>query len=210
MEIKTLTLEGIHTNCYLLTSNQQALLIDPGSQPGRLLRHLGNLQLVGILLTHGHYDHTGAVDALVSQYHCPVFLHQNDFPWVGKAQPEAGKGMIRVVPLESEITPLQTGEWQLGNFSGKVFLTPGHSEGSVMIRMGEHLFTGDTLFHDTVGRTDLYGGSDAQMADSCRFILTLKSQLHFYPGHGPKGILKQEFLTNPFLLDPQNVFLIQD
>jgi len=200
MNVETIVVGPIQTNCYLLQQNKQIVLIDPGASCRKIIRHLENYpdsRLAGILLTHGHFDHIMAVDELVSHYHCPVYACQDDEKMLRNSRynsmgPLSGQ-------LECDISWLEGDQLDIGDFHFTVFYTPGHSNGSVMYLTEGMLFSGDTLFKGSVGRTDLYGGSMGKLMQSLEVIRTLDKKTIVYPGHEDATTVEDELLYNPYL-----------
>ena len=197
MKIETLPIGLYGENSYILHDNGHVLFIDPGRFADELAAHVGADETVdGILLTHGHEDHTGAADDLHDRYHCPVYLHAGDFDMV---DPKFGKTGF-AAPLYAPLSELKEGELKAGIFDLKIMETPGHSRGSVLIQYRNRIFSGDTLFAGSIGRTDLYGGNDQEMMETLKRIRdTLSDDLLVYPGHGLSTTIGQEKKTNPFL-----------
>ncbi len=198
MKIETLPIGLYGENSYVLHDNDHVLFIDPGQFAQEIARHVGENETVdGILLTHGHEDHTGAVDDLYEIYHCPVYLHEGDFEMV---DPANGKSAYSI-PLYCPLTPLTAGNMKIGTFDLEIIPTPGHSKGSVLIRYRNRIFSGDTLFAGSIGRTDLFGGDENEMTESLRLIKErFTDDLWVYPGHGDATTIGQEKKTNPFLV----------
>ncbi len=197
MRTETLPIGQYEENSYILHDQKQVLFIDPGRYAQELIRHVEkDEQVQAILLTHGHADHTGAVDDLVDVYHCPVFLHPEDRPLVDPDSPRSG-GVEK--PVYSPIRDLTEGHHTFGVFETEILHTPGHTPGSVLIRLGQLLFTGDTLFALSIGRTDFFGGSDEDMQASLRKICQLPNDLQIYPGHGQASTIGHEKKFNPWL-----------
>ena len=172
MEIRTLVLGPIATNTYLLTEGKDALLIDPASKAEKLIGILGDLNLVGILLTHGHFDHIKAVDGLYDKYKCPVFLHEDDECLARDKYSGADFGLVSYITCPSQ--NLQEGKMNIGPFNFEVIFTPGHTEGSTIYVFDDCIFTGDTLFRGSAGRTDLKGGDESKLRESLRIFKTFK------------------------------------
>ncbi len=196
MKIDTLPIGLYGENSFILHDNGHVLFIDPGRFAEELSRHVSDDETVdAILLTHGHEDHTQAVDDLYDIYRCPVYLHEGDFDMV---DPKFGKTNF-AVPLYSPLTPYTEGEMTIGVFPLTIYYTPGHTKGSVLIRYRNRLFSGDTLFAGSIGRTDLWGGNDLEMMESLKRIKELPNDLWVYPGHGEATTIGQEKKTNPYL-----------
>lgn len=198
MEIKTFVLGPIATNTYLLTEGNNALLIDPASKPDKLIEILGDLNLVGILLTHGHFDHIKAVDGLYEKYKCPVYLHKDDEVLARDKYSGSIFGLVSYITCETK--KLQEGKMNIGPFNFEVLFTPGHTEGSVIYIFDNCIFTGDTLFKGSAGRTDLQGGDERKLKDSLRVFKNFKKDYIIYPGHEDSTTLADELSNNIYLI----------
>lgn len=201
MEIKRLVLGPLATNTYYLEKEGHVLLIDPASKAEKLFPLLEDKILDAVLLTHGHFDHIKAVDGLYKKYKMPIYLHQDDFIQATSKelynQAVASFGFSSII--NSPILAMDEGNQKIGPFEFEVYHTPGHTEGSVLYRFGQDLFTGDTLFKNGVGRTDLYGGSTSSLRQSLRFIRGLDPTLIIHPGHDEESLLSLELKHNPYL-----------
>lgn len=195
MIFHTLTGGLLRQNAYLYGEDGALFLIDPGSHAADWLAYLNenNLKLTALLLTHGHFDHVGAVDALRDALDVPLWMHEadaimlSDFEW---------RGGHNKTPLRPADRFLTDGE-QVGNLT--VLHTPGHSRGSVCYLAPDRVFTGDTLFEGTIGRTDFRGGDDEVMKQSLLRLRTLPETLAVYAGHGEPTTLAREFVQNPYM-----------
>ncbi len=184
-------------NVYVLHNDGHVLIIDPGASEKAIRSRIQKDEVVdGILLTHGHEDHTIAVDDLVDVYHCNVYMHDSDLQLV---DPNLSRTMTGyVTPVYSKISSVQK-EMKIGPFKIRTFHTPGHTKGSCCFQIRNLLFTGDTLFAGSCGRTDLYSGDQAEMDQSLAFLKTFPQDLVVYPGHGSPTTIKQEIQTNMFM-----------
>ena len=191
MNLKTLALGAYQTNCYLLSNDTEALVIDPGYEPDTILDSLEGLTLKAILLTHGHFDHVGAVKELVAETGCEVYIHaaESTMPPMMTAGPLY---YTRTYAEGDTIAPIAGAEL-------KVLHTPGHTPGSVCLLWGQELFAGDTLFAGSCGRVDLPGGDPAQMMQSLNRLASLQADYRVHPGHGPSTTLSQEKRYNPYM-----------
>ena len=198
MKIQTLQVGPIGTNCYILSDPEASVcaVIDPGEEAARVAAAVkaSGCTPCAILLTHGHYDHTGAVAALHEQWpDIPVYLSRLD---------QAGDN-----PYLRELFPPVAGAADygegdtiaVGTLTVEVLATPGHSEGSVTLRCGDVLFCGDTLFAGSCGRTDFPGGSMKKILSSLRRLGRLEGDLAVYPGHMEPSTLERERMYNPYL-----------
>lgn len=196
MNLDILPIGLYEENSYVLHEKGHVLLIDPGRYPKEIMKHVKEDEIVdGIVLTHGHEDHTGAVDDLVETYHCLVYMHSDDKILTDPSQ--IGKGYDG--PVYSTIEPLET-VTKIGAFPLTVYHTPGHTEGSCCIQYRNLLFTGDTLFASDIGRTDLFSGDEQKMMQSLKLLKSLPNDLQIYPGHGPASTMHEEKMRNFYLL----------
>jgi len=194
MKLDVLPIGLYQENIYILHDNNHVLIVDPGRYYKEIMKCIDDKEIVdGILLTHGHDDHTQATDDLYDVYHCPIYLHENDLVLVDK---NANHGYD--APIYSPINSYEP-HMTVGNFKLDIYHTPGHTSGSVCIRYRNLLFSGDTLFMSSIGRTDLYSGNEEEMMNSLRFLITLPHDLKVLPGHGPSTTIGQEIRCNPFL-----------
>ncbi len=202
MKLHCLTLGDYQTNCYILhdPDSSSCALIDPGCDAPAILKKLQELGLTvdAILLTHGHFDHVGAVEALVKATGCALWLHQSDWsqfknPINAFYYPIANCDFTEVhFPEDGDLI-------HAGGLDFTVLETPGHTWGSVCYLCEESMFSGDTLFCRSCGRTDLPGGSWQTLRDSLDRIALLDPNLWVYPGHGEMTTLFDELNYNPFL-----------
>ena len=192
MNIHTLPLGMLRTNCYILSEGSRCLAIDPGDEPQKVLDFLEKqgLTLEAILLTHGHFDHVGAVKTLAADTDCQVFLCEKDLALPGSMT----AGPLYYTDLYSEGDRLT-----LAGMTFHVLHTPGHTPGSVCLQFGEHLFSGDTLFAGSCGRTDFPGSSPQDMFHSLSRLSKLDDSLRVYPGHGESTTIGEEKRYNPYL-----------
>ncbi len=194
LEVVTLPLGSYQTNCYLIwrPGETACAVIDPGGDPERLLQKVRDLGLSveAILLTHGHFDHVGAVDAIAQETGCPVWLHPADL-----TLPES----LTAGPLHPTRFYEDGDSLNVAGLTITVLHTPGHTPGSVCLLTEDTLFSGDTLFAGSCGRCDLHGGSWEQMLSSLGRLGALSVSGTVYPGHGGATTLGQERQANPFL-----------
>lgn len=190
--VERLVVGELATNCYILKAGEEAAAIDPGAADERLIRTLKGYHLRYILLTHAHPDHLGGVPRLKEAFpEAALLLHKADLEGLRWFLPE-----LEPDDLLEEGSTLTLG---LGGEQLRVLHTPGHSPGSVVFMSDARLFVGDLLFRDSIGRTDLPGGSPGEMARSLRRLIGLDGDFRVYPGHGPETTLARERAWNPFL-----------
>lgn len=208
IEIVTLTLGPVQTNCYLVadSENGEAAVIDP-AWSGELI--VDELEKRGwstkmILLTHAHFDHFAGCGPVAKKTGAPIALHRDDLP-LWKAKGGATAFGIPIPPGPEPSAWIQPGEViRIGGLRFDVLFLPGHTAGHVGFHDAAHgkLFSGDVIFESGIGRTDLPGGDYSQLMTSIREgVLTLPDATEIYPGHGPTTTVGQERLTNPFLAD---------
>ena len=192
--IDTLPLGDYQTNCYIVRreDSRKALILDPGYEPESILSFLEEKHLTpeAIALTHGHFDHVGAVKELAAETGCRVYLNEKDL-----AMPP----MMTAGPLFYTDTYAEGDQLTLAEIPVTVLETPGHTPGSVCLVMEQHLFSGDTLFAGSCGRTDLPGGNARAMKESLARLAALKENYQVHPGHGHGSTLDWEKKTNPYL-----------
>lgn len=207
LKIHTYPLGPIQTNCYIIEeSGGQCLIVDPGEEAERIIQIVdgAGLKPIAILLTHAHFDHIGAVDAVRDHFGIPVHIHPAEQEWLSNPDLNGSSrypGLPVVRNREAEHL-LAEGELELGPFAMDVRHTPGHSPGSVSFIFEDAGFAvvGDTLFRQSVGRTDLPGGDTATLLASIHDkLLTLEDDCIIYPGHGPATTPDYEKDANPFL-----------
>ena len=190
----------LYTNTFLLVTDQKhGILIDAAAEPDTYKKALAEqgATLTHILLTHGHYDHVGAVAALRRETGCKVYLDPADA--LGDAlYPLKASDVDEAWPASGSLT--------IDELTFTIYHTPGHTRGSVVLALGKLLFCGDTLFAGSCGRTDMPGGSGIQMQQSLSMLAEsdLRNYMQVLPGHGEDSTLGRERLSNPFMTDGMN------
>ena len=198
MDIRMLQVGPIGTNCYLLCDETEKLcaVVDPGGDAARVAAAVADTGCApcAILLTHGHYDHTGGVAELRAKWpDVPVYLNRRD-------QYEGDAYLQQLFPPVPGARDYDEGDTiQVGGLTVDVMATPGHSEGSVTLLCGDVLLCGDTLFAGSCGRTDFPGGSVKKIMASLKRLGSLEGDLQVYPGHMETSTLDQERSWNPYL-----------
>ncbi|MBU4198612.1 MAG: MBL fold metallo-hydrolase [Verrucomicrobia bacterium] len=206
LSIECLEVGPFHANCYLAwSSSRQALVVDPGADAemvfDMIARH--RLDVAAYFLSHGHMDHVSALAALCDQRPAPYAMHPADCRWAFTAANQMAP--YYPTPRQPASPPrfLQNNElWAIApDLTCRIIATPGHSPGSLCAHFKDEgiLFTGDTLFHDSAGRTDLPGGDSGLLMQSLAVLARLPPTTRLYPGHGSDTTLAQELRSNPFL-----------
>ncbi len=202
MLIKCITVGAYETNCYIVADEAtlDCAVIDPGSDAAAILDYLEETRLHCrfVLLTHGHFDHTGAVSDVLAETEALLMMHKAD---VGVS---IGGDYYRFVPPEDTKFYAEGDVVCVGSLSFTVIETPGHTPGSVCLLCsgadGEHvLFSGDTLFRDSCGRTDFPGSSPEEILRSLKRLAQLPGDCEVYPGHGFSTTLNRERSVNFFM-----------
>jgi glyoxylase-like metal-dependent hydrolase (beta-lactamase superfamily II) len=212
LQIEKFTIGPLSTNCYLVHDESNAIIIDVGGDPAPLIDFLENKKLRPklILATHGHFDHILGISALKKKYSIPFMVHHKELELI-KNFKEIVRNFVSMYNLSIGISDIETPKPDdtfedghiitIGNISLKVLETPGHTLGSSCFLSDNALFSGDTLFMGSIGRTD-YGGDEELMKMSLKKLRELPDDLIVYPGHGPITTLGHEKSTNPFLINP--------
>lgn len=203
MIVKSFITGPLATNSYVIYDNDKAVVIDAGGDMKEVIDFIrkNKLNLSYIIATHGHFDHVMGVNQLKREFPSSIFLiNERDLGLLKRASSMA----LSLLNLMISDVTLPDGyvkegdEIRLGEGKLKVIETPGHTMGSICILANGYIFTGDTLFYGTVGRTDL-GGSEKLLRGSLERLKGLQDELIVYPGHGPFTILGYEKVKNPFL-----------
>ncbi len=169
MNVRRVVVGKLETNCYIVSNKNKCLIIDPGDDYLDIVKNI-NEEVVGILITHNHFDHIGAKEKLKSHYNVKCYDFYN----------------------------LKEGLMQIDNFEFKVIYTPGHTSDSITYFFDNMMFVGDFVFKDSIGRTDLDTGNYNDMLNSIEKIKKYDGNIIIYPGHYDSTILSHEIKNNPF------------
>ncbi len=205
MQVITLTVGTLQTNCYVIydQTSRQAYVVDPGDEADRIVSAVesNGLQVLGVVLTHVHFDHMLASQALCRQWQVPLLVGAQD-------QPALTDGRRNLMELFSPGTTLamsadrllhEGDTLPLGEEELCVLETPGHTPGSICLLTADALLSGDTLFCGSVGRTDFPGGNALNLYGSLARLAAIEGERTVYPGHGEATSLSYERTTNPYL-----------
>lgn len=207
MEWTQIPLGPVQTNCYVLTKEDSScLIVDPGAEGEKLIKFLRErgLKPVGIMLTHAHFDHIGAVDSIRDEYKVQAYVHVNEKDWLTSPALNCSEFMRigKVQVREADVTISGEQELTIGSFAFQVFETPGHSPGSVSLYFENDgiVLVGDALFNGSIGRTDLPGSNHEHLFNSIHEkLLVLPEETIVLPGHNSVTTIGNEMNSNPFL-----------
>lgn len=205
MILERMSLGVYGTNCYIVACEEtkEAMVIDPGGEVKKIINKAKehNLNVKFIALTHGHGDHIGALKELKDESNAIVVIHKEDEELLTDAHKNYSAQMSMENVNGNADKLLQDGEIiQVGQLSIEVIHTPGHTKGSVCFKANDCLFSGDTLFAKSIGRTDLHGGSFDDIINSIRNkLIILDEDVKVFPGHGPATTIGKEKANNPYI-----------
>lgn len=204
--VACITVGMLEENCYLYACPQtrEAVIIDPGDEAPRILEAIKELQITPkyIINTHGHFDHTGAIDEVSAVYPVPLAIHPADvYMYADERTSKRYNLKHPLVERKPDILLKEGDRFTIGTLTLEIVETPGHSRGGVcLISQPYCVFSGDTLFYRGIGRTDLEGGDYEQLIQSIRSKLyTLTEDLFVFPGHGEPSTIEEEKHENPFV-----------
>ena len=202
MEIRAIHLGLIKTNCYLISTDKAAVVIDPGFKTeitaDFLKANEGKARM--ILITHAHFDHIGGADALRDETGVEIGIGELDAPALKDTELNlSDKFHANIAPFSADRTFCDGKKFSVGDIDFEVILTPGHTVGGVSYLSGENLFSGDTLFAGAVGRTDMPGGNLKALKKSLKRLIALPGDTKVYPGHGDFTTVGYEKENNMFV-----------
>tara|TARA_A100001234_G_C12536328_1_gene346797 strand:- start:113 stop:763 length:651 start_codon:yes stop_codon:yes gene_type:complete len=205
LNVKCIVTGPFKENSYLISYNYSSycIIIDPGDNPDSIIDEINrnNYRPIAIVNTHAHLDHIGGVNKIQTKYKIPFYLHQNEKIILDNYTKDC-----EYFGISANIPPIvdhwfNSGKLELKEFSIKLLETPGHTPGGTCLVIEKHVFTGDTIFCGSVGRTDLPGGNWDTLCDS---LVSLMNNVPFdyilHPGHGPRTSLSKEISQNQFLI----------
>lgn len=203
-EYKKIVVGELEVNCYLVYSkgSKKCFILDPGDEGERIVKIIRDIQLIpeAVILTHAHMDHCGGVSNVLSEFDIPLIMHEKELPVL---RSDINKEISAALGLSIPDAPdryISEGD-EIGSDDLKIRVThtPGHTPGSVCLGIDNLLFTGDTLFAGSIGRTDLPGGDFSVIQNSLDILKQFPPDTSIFPGHGDATTLKQELAYNPFL-----------
>ncbi len=202
-KIMKLVVGELQENCFILfDENKDAFVVDPGGSSENIIEAIekNNLKIKYILLTHGHFDHVGAVSALKEKFKAPVYLHKNDREFL--ENPREVRESAFGLQIEATKVDVFVKDGDKIPFSDdfiKVIASPGHTIGSVCYLFKDYLFAGDTLFNGSIGRTDFPESDHSLMIESLKRLKELDDDIYVLSGHGPESQMSYEKMSNPYL-----------
>lgn len=201
MKVIQQPLGPVQANCYLVMENHHALIIDPADILPNLdeILNQNDCTLDAIVLTHAHFDHISGVDKIVNKFGCDVYLNPNEFDFLLDPDLNSSSAFYMDVTCNANAKPLIEGKNEIAGFEVEAIYCPGHSIGSTVLKIEDCLFTGDVLFHGSIGRMDLATGSVTSMKQSLKKLVQFNKDYKVYPGHGPTTSLSQEKKWNESL-----------
>lgn len=203
-QIKSISVGPLEVNTFLIwdSSTHEAILVDPGDEPDRIIDMIKEeeLQLKYIVCTHAHFDHVGAIPELRQETGTPVLIHRDEREIYEAARDMAAFWGYDIDPLPEPDRFVEEGEkLKVGGLEFTVLHTPGHSPGGISLYGEGIVVTGDTLFAGSVGRTDFHGGDIEKLKASFRRLLELPEETVVLPGHGPSSTIGREKRENFFI-----------
>ena len=206
LELQQMVLGPVYTNCYFVKNKEtkELLIIDPADQPERIFQKVAQMEgtPVAVLLTHGHFDHISAAEAVRDRYDIPVYACPLETEMLWEPSVNMTQYYGRPVSMKADKMPSDLEVFEAAGFKVQMIFTPGHTKGSCCYYFKDEdvLFSGDTLFHGSVGRTDFPGGSSAQIVESLhRLVDALPENTVVYPGHDTSPTIGYEKRYNPFV-----------
>jgi len=206
MKIKKFPVGILGTNCYLVTNEEtkETVIIDPGGSSKRLFHYMEEeeLKIVAICLTHGHFDHIMGIDSILEKYPVTVYVHEDDGDVLKDARVNQSAIYTKGYTFSGAVYIKDCQVLNLAGYDFEVIHTPGHTRGSCSYYVKDEgvLFSGDTLFQNSVGRTDFENSSTSDLLRSIRErLFVLPNETHVYPGHSGETLIGHEKMHNPYV-----------
>lgn len=204
MDVITFPTELLGANCYLVIHQGQSVVVDPAGidltyLEESLIQH--QTEIIAIINTHGHIDHTMANGQLKNKFNAPIMIHKADSDYLTDSELNLSAQILGIEINEPSADQLllDNQEIEVGDLSLTVVHTPGHTPGGICLLGPDFLLSGDTLFRASIGRSDFPGGDPAVLKESINKLKTLEPELIIYPGHGPQSTIEYELANNPFM-----------
>ena len=202
-KIMKLVVGELQENCFILfDENKDAFVVDPGGSSENIIEAIdkNSLNIKYILLTHGHFDHVGAVAALVKKYKVPVYMSKEDRAFLeSPKEVRASSFGMQIEAAEVDVFVKEGDEIPFSEDTIKVIESAGHTLGSVCYLFENYLFAGDTLFNGSIGRTDFPESDHSLMVESLKKLKKLDDEIYVLSGHGPESQISYEKMANPYL-----------
>ena len=204
MLMKSLVVGPLQVNCFVIADEKtgESMVIDPGDEPDRIIDVIkGNgLKVKYIICTHAHFDHVGGITELKDETDAKIVIHQEERELYNSAMDQAAFWGYELAPLpEPDMFVKEGDKIEIGHLSFEVFHSPGHSPGGICLYGEGVVFTGDTLFAGSVGRTDFYGGDINKLKKSFLRLMSLPPDTKVFCGHGPASNISREKASNFFM-----------
>lgn len=203
--IESITVGWLETNCYLVIdkSTKESIVIDPGSDATAIINAINRLEIkiLAIINTHGHGDHIAANSDINQVFHCPIWIHRDDADMLNNPVKNLSSQFgLSVNSISADRQLMDNEIIEFGRSRMRVIHSPGHSPGSICLLGDEWLISGDTLFYQSIGRTDLLGGNYQMIIESIKQkLFILDDKLTVYPGHGPFTTIEEEKINNLYV-----------
>lgn len=194
--VERLVVGELAVNCYIVSNmeKRECFIVDPGAEAQRIIQRVGDRKACAVLLTHGHYDHIGAVDEVCAHFGIPAYIHAGDAAKLGDAMGNVSAVFGESVTQNTVPVVIEEGVLTLADIEMQVLSTPGHSNGSIccILPDGQGILTGDTLFAHGYGRTDFADGDFGMLHQSLRRLFRLTPKMTAYPGHDVPGVVGRD------------------
>ena len=195
---------SLGANCYIVTDEKNMVVVDPGDNGETIIEQIERIGLKpsAILLTHAHADHIGAATQIRDKYNCKIYIGEEDLPLLTDTERNlanylGSEGNVYVI---NDAIPLKSGDLlDFGDMRVEVYETKGHTAGGLTYKIGNMLFSGDTLFGSNIGRTDLYSGSYEEIMESIAFLANSFRGCEVLCGHGDSTTIDEEIKNNPYV-----------
>lgn len=203
VEVSCITIGAFDTNCYIIKQNNKAILIDAMvDQQGSIEaieKELEDLDLLAVVLTHGHYDHIAGLNLLFERYQMPIYIHRKEAHYLSDPKMNLSSQITEPLRIDLPFYTIDSKQITIDTFQFEIIKTPGHTPGSITLVLKNHAFVGDFLFKNSIGRIDLIGGNRQEMNGSLKKAITWPEDWIIYPGHGQQSKMIYEKKSNPYL-----------